>query len=70
MKKTTVCFATDKKYMYFTGVTLQSLLDHISPDIEYLIVILNEELDREEEHFFHSMIEMYSNVSLRMINMT
>ena len=70
MNKTTVVFATDKNYMYYTGVTLHSLIDNISPENEYVIVILHEELSATEQQFFHSLIKARNNVSLRLLDMS
>ena len=56
MNKTTVVFATDKNYMYYTGVTLHSLIDNISLENEYVIVILHEDLSATEQQFFYSLI--------------
>lgn len=70
MKETVVVFATDKNYMYYTGVTLQSLIDHTSQENKYLIVILHEDLSPDEQQFFYSLTDQKNNISLKLVDMS
>lgn len=69
MNKTVIVFATDQKYKYYTAVTIQSILDHISPEGEYMITVLHEDLSPEEVDFFHSLTKPYKNVTLHPVCM-
>lgn len=55
-----VAFATDSNYLYYTGVTLYTLLEHISSENFYHIVILSSHLSSEEQQFFQDLIQPYN----------
>lgn len=69
----TVAFATDSNYQYYTGAALYTLLNHISVENTYHIIILSSNLSREEQHFFQDLIQPYNktapHVSLEYVDM-
>lgn len=68
-EKIVVAFATDRKYRYYTGVTLYSLIQHASSDTEYEIILLCENLTEEDQEIFTRLISGKEKFSLHFIDM-
>lgn len=67
--KIVIALATDRKYRYYTGVTLYSLLQHTAPDTNYEILLLEENLTEEDLAIFSAQITGKNNISLTVIDM-
>ena len=68
-KKVVIALATDDKYRYYTGVTLYSLLRHASPDTNYEILLLEENLTEEDLGIFTSLLNGKENFTLTVLDM-
>ena len=66
MAKTAICFASDRNYLDFTLVAIQSIIAHTSPDYHYDIVILGTDCAGREE-IFQPLLS--NNVSIRILDM-
>lgn len=64
-----IVFATDHKYRYYTGVSLYSLIQHASPDAQYEIFLLAENLSEDDQVIFTQLISGKENFSLNIIDM-
>ena len=65
-----ITFATDSNYVYYTGVTVFTMLQHISADHKYHIVIMSSCLKKSEAEIFETLTAPYKNVSWEYIDMT
>lgn len=63
-----VVFATDEKFAPLTGVCLQSLITHASPERTYDIVILSSDITAETKARFIRQVSSYPHISLRWYN--
>jgi len=64
--KTAICFASDRNYLDYTFVAIQSIIEHASDDYCYDIVILGTDCAGREEPF-RSLFS--KNVSVRILDM-
>lgn len=63
-----ICFSANDKYVPLLSVTLESILDHSSPETNYDIVVLTTGISDENQFMLLSQIKNYPNFSLRFIN--
>lgn len=68
--KVVIAFATDSNYIYYTGVTVFTMLQHISAEHEYHIVIMSSDLTDDELENFEAIIKTYPNVSFEYLDMS
>lgn len=68
-EKIVIALPTDRKYRYYAGITLYSLIQHVSTDANYDILLLEENLTDEDLDIFTSLINGKSNISLTVIDM-
>lgn len=63
-----IVFAANDRYIPIFAACLHSLLNHISPDWNYDIVLLESDVTNENMEILSRMVETYPNVSLRFFN--
>ncbi len=65
-----VIFSVDNMYAPYLGVTLSSLVKNSKPTNNYDISILYRELSENNKEKLKSLLEGYSNISLRFVDIT
>lgn len=65
-----VCFASDDKFSPYLGVALQSLVDNANKNYNYDIIILTEFISDDNQRQLLSIVDDFSNISLRVYNVT
>lgn len=65
-----IALSSSNKYIPYCAVTIKSILEHISLESNYDIFILTTGIDRDQQDMLFHMVNPYSNVSLRLVDMT
>lgn len=65
-----IVFSTDKNYIPYLSVAIQSIIDNSSLENNYDIVILYQDLYDYQKRFVLSLVEKHPNISIRFLNMT
>lgn len=65
-----VVLTCSENYYMYVCVTLQSVLDNISDDISYDIIIVHSNMTNYTRKVFERMVHNYDNVSLRFYNIS
>ena len=60
-----VVLAANNLYAPYAGVFIRSLLDHISEENNYDIIILERDISKENQRLLKSLAAGYTNVSIR-----
>ena len=63
-----VFFATNGKYAMFTATALRSMLEHITPQHNYDVVILHNDLTQDDRMRLSFLARGRANVSVRFLN--
>ncbi len=64
----TVVFSSSNTFAPYLGVALQSMMDTISSDYNYDIIILEKSIHDDEKKRISDVCSTYQNVSLRFVN--
>lgn len=64
-----IVLSSSNIYIPYCAVTIQSILEHISPEYNYDIFILTTGVDRDQQDMLLNMVRPYLNVSLRLVDM-
>ncbi len=65
-----IVLSSSNVYIPYCAVTIKSILEHISLEYNYDIFILTTGIDRDQQNMLFHMVNPYSNVSLRLVDMT
>ena len=64
-----IVFAVDRNYVFYLAVTIRSILANTSAANNYDIIILEEELSKEDKQLLISILQGKQQISLRFLNM-
>lgn len=64
-----IVLSSSNYYAPFCGVTIQSILNHMSLELCYDIFIMTTGISRDQQDALLHMIQQYRNVSLRLVDM-
>ena len=64
-----IVFAVDRNYVFYLAVTIRSILANASAANNYDIIILEEELSKEDKQLLISILQGKQQISLRFLNM-
>ena len=65
-----VVFAANNSFVPMFAACLRSLIDHVSEDYNYDVVLLQTDVTKENRAILSGMIEGYNNVSLRFFDVS
>lgn len=64
-----IAFASDNKYVKYMSVAIRSLIDNMSKEYNYDIVILENSIINKNKKILTNMCKDYKNVSIRFVDM-
>jgi len=67
-KTVTACFSCDNNYVPYLAVTLKSILANVSKNHNYDLFVLDDKILPHKKQLLKGMVEGWSNVSLRFID--
>lgn len=65
-KTIAVAYATDENYLFYTSVSIVSLLENASKDIIYKVYVFVGDEFVDEEHILDSLQKQYSNLEIKV----
>ena len=67
-KEIPICFAANNGFLPFTGVMIQSIIDHANKSDNYDIVVLCSDAEERLKHKMTSLCKGKENISIRLFN--
>jgi lipopolysaccharide biosynthesis glycosyltransferase len=64
-----VCFCADDKFIPYTAVTIQSIMENANPDTVYKLYILFSDISEENQKLLKEQVNNYKNFSVDFIDM-